>query len=136
MPISDIYGFRVALENVLQDKEIFNRHAKIGAAVRTAVKKAGLQLHLESGFSNTVTVIDIPEGMTDTAILNTMKEKYNIMLAGCFDSLAGKVIRIGHMGENANISDVAETLWALTDTFRELGYPIHCDMRSVFFEAL
>lgn len=136
MPISDIYGFRAALENVVQDEEIFARHEKIARAVRIAVKKAGLQLHLESGYSNTVTVFNVPDGMKDTAILEIMKEQYNIMLAGCFDSLAGKVIRIGHMGENANISDVAETLWALTDTFRELGHPLACDMRSVFFQEL
>ena len=55
-------------------------------------------LHLESGFSDTVTVFDVPEGMTADDILERMREKHGIMLAGSFGELAGKVIRIGHMG--------------------------------------
>ena len=35
------------------------------------------------------------------------------MIAGSFDVLAGQVIRIGHMGENATEADVKETLQAL-----------------------
>ena len=51
--------------------------------------------------------------MTANEILDRMKKEYNIMLAGSFDVLAGEVIRIGHMGENANDKDVDETLDAL-----------------------
>ena len=44
MPISDIYGLRTALENVKADQDIYQRHAVIAHAVRTAVAAAGLQL--------------------------------------------------------------------------------------------
>ena len=80
---------------------MLERHAKIGNAVRAAVKKPAWNYTQETGFSNTVTVFNVPEGTTDTAILTAMKEKCNIMLAGSFGAFAGKVIRIGHMGENA-----------------------------------
>jgi len=42
-----------------------------------------------------------------------MKKEHHIMIAGSFDLLTGQVIRIGHMGENANEKDVLETLDAL-----------------------
>ena len=42
-----------------------------------------------------------------------MLQKYDIMLAGSFDIFAGKLIRIGHMGENANEKDVHDTIEAL-----------------------
>ena len=58
---------------------------------------------MESGFSDTVTVFDVPEGMTADDILERMREKHGIMLAGSFGELAGKVIRIGHMGASANV---------------------------------
>lgn len=45
-----------------------------------------------------------------------MREDYNIMLAGSFDELAGQVIRIGHMGSNANLDDMKETMDALNET--------------------
>ena len=94
MPISDIYGLRQAFDNIKNDPGMLERHAKIGEAVRGAVVEAGLELYQETGFSNTVTVFNVPEGTTDTAILTAMKEKCNIMLAGSFGAFAGKVIRI------------------------------------------
>ena len=48
---------------------MLERHAKIGEAVRGAVVEAGLELYQETGFSNTVTVFNVPEGTTDTASL-------------------------------------------------------------------
>lgn len=136
MPISDITGLRVALENVMVDETILERHAKIAAATRHALRAAGLELYLESGYSNTVTVLCVPEGLTDTQILSVMRDKYGVMISGCFDVLAGKVIRIGHMGENANAADMELTFDAMDKTFADLGYPLKCSLKEAFKEAL
>lgn len=136
MPISDITGLRAAVDNVIAEEDMVGRHAKIAAATRKAVTEAGLKLYLESGYSNTVTVIEVPEGLTDQQILSTMRDKYNVMISGCFDVLAGKVIRIGHMGENANIEDMALTFDAMDKTFADLGYPLACSMKETFLEAV
>lgn len=136
MPISDIQGLAAAVDNVKADQEIFRRHEKIAAATRQAVTEAGLSLYLKSGYSNTVTVVQVPEGVTDEAILSIMRDKYQVMISGCFDILAGKVIRIGHMGENANIPDMAQTLDAIDKTLQELGVPLKCRMKDRFLELL
>lgn len=136
MPISDIIGLNKAMSNVLHDKTILKRHHIIGQAVRKAVTAAGLTLYAKGGYSDTVSVINVPEGLTDTQILNTMRDDYNILIAGCFDILAGKVFRIGHMGENANIRDVAETLSALDKTFKKLNYHLNCSMADVFIDEI
>lgn len=136
MPISDIYGIRVALENVLHDNTIYKRHKTIAQAVRKAVRESGLSLYIEEGFASTVTAIEVPEGIKDTDILEQMKQKYNIMIAGCFDVLAGKVIRIGHMGENAAIKDVSDTLEALTRVMEDLGKNLECNMKEVFLNEI
>lgn len=136
MPISDIYGLRAAVDNVIADKNILERHAKIAAATRKAITQVGLELYLEDGYSNTVTVVKVPDGFTDAQILGTMKEKYNIMIAGCFDILAGKVIRIGHMGENSNQEDMAVVLEALTKTLQDIDFPVKCNMSEVFLQEL
>lgn len=132
MPISDIYGLRAAFDNIAADKDMLKRHARIGNACRKAVTEAGLKLHLEAGFSNTVTVFDVPKETTAKEILDTMRKEHNIMLAGSFDTLAGQVIRIGHMGSNANVEDMSETLGALDDTLEELGVSLKGSMREVF----
>ncbi len=135
MPISDIYGFRAALQNVLDDPEIFARHARIARACREALTQGGLSLYLRAGFSPTVTVFDVPAGLTDTAILQKVAEQ-GVMLAGCFDTLAGRVIRIGHMGENANIEDMRLTMRALHNALTALGKPPRCNLEAAFLHAL
>ena len=136
MPISDINGLRAAIDNVKNDRDILERHAKIAEATRQTVVKAGLNLYLNSGYSNTVTVIEVPENVTDAQILDTMRDKYNFMISGCFDVLAGKVVRIGHMGENAREDDMAMTLDALDKTLRELGVEIKCNMKESFMDLM
>lgn len=132
MPISDITGLRVALENVQEDADIYNRHGKIAKATRSAITDAGLKLYLDNGFSNTVTVFCVPAGLTDKEILDTLTYKYGVMISGCFDVLAGKVVRIGHMGENANIEDMKLVMSALDETFKDLGYPLKKSLKESF----
>ena len=136
MPISDIYGLRAAFDNIAADKELLARHAHIGAATRAALVAAGLSLHLRDGYSNTVTVFDVPKETTADAILRTMRDTHGIMLAGSFDDLAGKVIRIGHMGATANVADMVVTMSALSDTLASLGVPLKGDLGILFMENM
>ena len=134
MPISDIYGLRAAFNLIAEDATLYERHARIGSATRAAVKEAGLKLHLQSGFSNTVTVFDIPQCTDAKSILDTMRTKYNIMLAGSFDELSGKVIRIGHMGENARLEHMVPTLEALSATLTELDVTLKGNLADLFLK--
>ncbi len=134
MPISDIMGMRAAVENVANDTNRIARHHRIALATRKALVEAGLSLYLGNGFASTVTVVNVPEGMTDTQIIQRMKEQHNILISGCFDVLAGKVIRLGHMGNNANIEDMADTLEALEQTVASFGMKIKKSMKETFLE--
>lgn len=134
MPISDIYGLRAAIDNIAADKGMLLRHANIAAATRSALTDSGLTLYLKDGFSNTVTVFDVPNETTADAILHTMRNTHGIMLAGSFDELAGKVIRIGHMGANANVTDMTETMAALSDTLAALGVPLRGNLKDLFLQ--
>ena len=136
MPISDIYGLRAAIDNIAADPDILARHEKIAEASRKAITGAGLSLYLKSGFSSTVTVFEVPEGTTAAAILDGVKEDYNIMLAGSFDVLAGKVIRIGHMGNNATFYNVREVFAALDGTLAKLGVPLKASMENIFCDSM
>lgn len=136
MPISDIYGLRAAIDNIAADPDILTRHEKIAEASRKAITGAGLNLYLKSGFSSTVTVFEIPEGTTAKAILDGVRNDYNIMLAGSFDVLAGKVIRIGHMGNNADYYNVREVFAALDGTLARLGVPLKASMEKLFCDSM
>ena len=136
MPISDNYGLRAAIDNIAADPDILARHEKIAEASRKAITEAGLSLYLKSGFSSTVTVFEVPEGTTAAAILDGVKKDYNIMLAGSFDVLAGKVIRIGHMGNNADFYNVREVFAALDGTLAKLGVPLKASMEEIFCDSM
>ena len=136
MPISDINGLRVGLDNYFEDKAIHERHAKIAAATRNALTAGGIKLYLESGWANTVTVLEVPEGITDTQILQGMEKDYGIMISGCFDVLAGKVVRIGHMGENCRVEQMVPTLKALQETLEKLGFEVKCNLSEVFMAEI
>lgn len=134
MPIYDIYALGQALENVMNDREIFERHKKIATAVRNAIFESGLTLYTESGFSNTVTVINVPEGLCADEIVNEIRNKYNILISGSFDIFKGKVLRIGHMGENANLYDVSKTLYALEKTLLNFGFKLNTSIEKAFIK--
>lgn len=113
MPIHDIYGLGAAIQNIHQDSSIYERHEIIGNYVRTTLQNAGLELHPNHGFSNTVTAIKIPKGFTDIEILEKMQTDYQIMIGSSFGDFKGQLIRIGHMGESAQPVLVEQTLKAL-----------------------
>lgn len=135
MPISDIYGLATAIDNIADDKDMIERHARIASSTRNALTKAGISLHLKSGFCNTVTVFDVPDGLTANQILDNMKAE-GIMLTGSFAELSGKVIRIGHMGANANIGDMVETLRLLDKVLRNLGVSLKIQLDTTFLANL
>ena len=136
MPISDIYGLRAAFDNIEKDNEMIHRHQRIGEACRKTIVQCGLKLHLNSGFSNTVTVFDVPIQTSANRILEIMKNKHGILLAGSFGEFSNKVIRIGHMGVNANVEDMKETMGALNDTLKELGVSLKADMKETFMKYI
>ena len=137
MPVSDINGIRAALENYFEMEDtIYDRHARIATATRKALTDGGVPLYLEKGWSNTVTCIAVPEGITDMELLEGMEKDYNIMISGCFDVLAGKIVRIGHMGENCYEDKVAETLDALQGTLEKKGIQVKCDLAETFRKEL
>ncbi|WP_409068330.1 pyridoxal-phosphate-dependent aminotransferase family protein [Clostridium sp. FAM 1755] len=135
-PISDIVGLKVAVDNILEDKNILSRHKKIAKACRESIVESGLKLYLEHGYSNTVTVIELPKEVEDKALRTYMQDKYNVIIAGSFGYLQGKVIRIGHMGENAKIDKVAYALFALKNSLEHLGYKLKANIGEVFLEKI
>ena len=91
----------------------------VAAYTREAITSMGLQLYPACGYSNTVTTFEVPEGHTAEEILHKMRYDHNILLAGSFGCFAGKLIRIGHMGENAYIEKVQEVLDALKEVLNK-----------------
>ena len=96
---------------------VFERHARLGAKTREAVKSLGLSLFSDEKYaSNTITAINVPDGTDGKKLLKILREEYNTVLSGGQQKLEGKIFRIGHLGyvdENdidATMSAVKEAL--------------------------
>lgn len=121
MPSSDLKGLDIAVDNMLEEgiEEIQKRHSEIAEYTRCELKKMGLKLYLENSYSPTATAFYVPEGFTDDEIIEKLKQEYQVLLAGSYCDLKGKLLRIGHMGENCTIENVDYTLKALNKVIAE-----------------
>ncbi|HHV39014.1 MAG TPA: alanine--glyoxylate aminotransferase family protein [Tepidimicrobium sp.] len=135
-PISSIYGLDCAVDRILGEDDYIERHKKIANGVRKAIVESGLELYPIDGHSNTVTTVLIPEGITFDKINDRMIKEHNIMIAGAFDYLDGKVLRIGHMGENCYEEKIYITLKALDETFKAHGIEIDGSMHKHFVDTI
>ncbi len=113
MPISDIYGLRAALDNIKSEPNILDRHREIAEYVRTTLTANNIKLYQNSGFSNTVTCIEVPDEISVKEMLETLKTEYNLLLTGSFGGFENQLLRIGHMGENARMDLVKSTVDAI-----------------------
>lgn len=131
-PISDLYALDVAINRILSNKDFKKLHEDIARAIRYAIKESGLELYPRSFYSNTVTSVLVPEGISFTEIFKALSNKYNILIAGGFDFLENKIFRIGHMGENCNVNNISITLKALDEILASNRVSIEKSLYELF----
>ena len=122
--VSVMFALDLALGNILADGlgNVFERHASIGQMTRTGVKLLGLSLFPdEQVASNTVTAVNVPDGVDAHRLLALLREEHGVVLAGGQQSLNGKIFRIGHMGL-CTPEDIQQVLDALRATLPQVGF--------------
>lgn len=91
------------------------RTAKQAESVRMAAKALGIDLFPKvddlSHYSNTVTAMKMPEGVTDDKLRGGMK-KQGVIVSGGQEKLKGKIFRIGTMGVCSS-GDILRTIQTL-----------------------
>ncbi|AXU65270.1 pyridoxal-phosphate-dependent aminotransferase family protein [Clostridioides difficile] len=134
MPISDIMGLDKALDNILEEgiENVLNRHEKIAYSVRKSIEEYGLELFLEEGYSNTVTAIKIPESIGALKLTDYMLKNYNTLFATSLNQYMDTILRIGHMGENANLNKIEHILNVLDKSLSALGFKGNGNLLNLF----
>lgn len=102
-PTQILHGLRRALDRINAEglDAAIARHARLAEGVRRAVSAWGLQPCAEhpSLASNTVTAIRVPDGVDAREVIRIGYERYNTSFGSGLARLAGKVFRIGHLGD-------------------------------------
>ncbi len=99
-----LYGMREALNVIFEEglENIFIRHRRLAEGVRTAVTK-GWKLRLcakePKWYSDTVSAVVVPDSFSGADVIDTAFRRYNLALGAGLSKVAGKVFRIGHLGD-------------------------------------
>lgn len=124
MPISDIISLDKALDNILEEgiENVISRHKKIALATRKALRDYGIELFLDKGYSNTVTSITIPDNIGALNLTKYIRDNYNTIIGTSLGEYVNKILRIGHMGENAKLGKIIYILDILDNSLKDLGF--------------
>ena len=117
-PISMIYALHAGLGVLLEEtrERSWIRHEECGRALHDGLEKLGLSLFAEEGHRlPELTTVSVPEGVDDAGVRRLLLERYGIEIGGGVGPLAGKVWRIGLMGNTARLRNVSLLLRALEE---------------------
>jgi aspartate aminotransferase-like enzyme len=111
-------GLRMLEEEGLGN--VYERHARLARATQAGLRALGFQLFAQEGFrSNTVTSATPPQGLDVNALRKVIDSKYGVVIAGGQGKMAGKMVRVGHLGAVAD-GDVVQVIWAIEQALEEL----------------
>ena len=122
-----LFGLREAL--AMFDEEglpaVFARHNRYAEATRRAVRGWGLDIVCQNpdDYSSTVTAVMVPDGHDADRVRRLILDRYNMALGAGLGRLAGRVFRIGHLGDLGDLS-LAGALCGVEMGLARAGVPI------------
>ncbi len=102
-PTNLIYGLSAACDMLLEEglANVFARHQRFAEATRRAVRAWGLEIFCANpaAFSSSLTAVLLPEGHDADKYRKVVLDHFDMSLGTGLAKLAGKVFRIGHLGD-------------------------------------
>ncbi len=97
-------GLRESLAMLFEEglEHVFARHQYLAAGVRAAVRDGwGLELCARDPkwYSDTVTAVMLPSGVDGARVIAHAFRRYNLALGAGLSKVAGRLFRIGHLGD-------------------------------------
>jgi alanine-glyoxylate transaminase/serine-glyoxylate transaminase/serine-pyruvate transaminase len=80
---------------------VFLRHDRLAEATRRAVRAWDLEIWASNPeeYSSSTTAVLLPEGVSESAFRALVLDRFNMSLGAGLGKVAGKVFRIGHLGD-------------------------------------
>jgi alanine-glyoxylate transaminase / serine-glyoxylate transaminase / serine-pyruvate transaminase len=98
-----LYGLRESLNILFEEglENVYARHRKLAEGVRRAAAAWGLKLCAKDPkwYSDTVSAVVVPAGVNAGEIIDVAFRRYNLALGAGLSEVAGKLFRIGHLGD-------------------------------------
>ena len=120
-------GLRASIDMLLGEglENVFARHHRIAQAARLGVEAWGLTLCAKEPkwHSDTVTAICVPKGFNSDDVVKTAYHRYRMSLGVGLSKVAGRVFRIGHIG-NINEIMILQALAGCEMALRDVGIAV------------
>lgn len=120
-PISAMYAMREALRLVLEEglEQRFLRHQRNHTLLREGLESLGFEFIVQPPFRlPMLNAVKLPAGFEDAPMRKRLLDEYNIEVGGGLGDFAGKVWRIGLMGNSCTSNHVNMLLAALREMIR------------------
>ena len=122
-----LYGLRESLTMLLEEglEAVFARHQRHAEATRLAVEAWGLEVLCldEREHSAALTAVLLPDGQDADEVRRIVLERFDMSLGAGLGKVAGKVFRIGHLGDFNDLM-LAGTLAGVEMGLSLAGVPI------------
>jgi alanine-glyoxylate transaminase/serine-glyoxylate transaminase/serine-pyruvate transaminase len=123
-----LYGLRESLKMLLEEEgldNVFARHQRHGEATRRAVRAWGLEVLAKNPaeYSASLTAVLMPAGHDADRVRKIILENFDMSLGTGLGKLAGKVFRIGHLGDFNDLT-LAGTLAGCEMGLELAGVPV------------
>jgi alanine-glyoxylate transaminase/serine-glyoxylate transaminase/serine-pyruvate transaminase len=126
-PLHMLRALRAATDMLLAEglDNVFARHHRLAEGVRRAVSAWGLRLCAKEAkwHSDTVSAIVLPEGFDSAAMLKLAYTKYHLSLGAGLNKVAGRVFRIGHLGDLNELMCLS-AIAGSEMVMRDMGVPV------------
>jgi len=99
-----IYGLYQALYNILEEglENIFERHLKNHKLLVNGLESLGLEMFVEKEHRlPMLNAVVVPDGVDEALVRTKLRNEFKIEIGAGLGPMAGKVWRIGLMGETA-----------------------------------
>lgn len=117
-PISAMFALREALRLVLEEglQARFDRHKKNHELLKQGLEALGFEFIVRPDFRlPNLNAVGLPPGWEDAPIRKKLLEEYNIEVGGGLGDLAGKIWRVGLMGQSSTANHVHMLVSALKE---------------------
>ena len=120
--LSAIFALDFALGKLLEEgiEEVWRRHSSIARMTREGIVNIGLSVFPDEQIaSNTVTAVRSPAGVDADNLRSVVLKNHDVVLAGAYGELKGKMFRIGHLGY-VTPEEINEMLVAIEAALQEV----------------
>jgi alanine-glyoxylate transaminase/serine-glyoxylate transaminase/serine-pyruvate transaminase len=117
-PINMIYALHQSLSNLLEEglETAFKRHQLNHELLVGKLESLGLEMFVDPSCRlPMLNAVLVPEGVDEAAVRNRLRNEFKIEIGAGLGPMAGKVWRIGLMGESSRAENVERIVSALKE---------------------